>query len=217
MVAALGLRAHSGWAAMVAVSGGSVILRRRIDITGSGPAAKQPYHAAEEMKLPQAQAFLKRSEKAAVEMAAAGVKGAIATLAGQGYRVAGAAVLLGSGKPLPEVAKILAAHPLIHTAEGVFFREVLRRACERCGLAVTGIKEREVLDHCAEALGIVTALNQATLSYLKSRKQFGVPIGTFQALQHRMADMYIAGEQVRSMAIVAAVHADTDDVFVVRL
>jgi alkylation response protein AidB-like acyl-CoA dehydrogenase len=64
---------------------------------------------------------------------------------------------------------------------------------------------------CAEALGVVTALNQATLSYLKSRKQFGVPIGAFQALQHRMADMYIAGEQIRSMAIVAAVNADTDD------
>jgi alkylation response protein AidB-like acyl-CoA dehydrogenase len=69
---------------------------------------------------------------------------------------------------------------------------------------------------CAEALGIVIALNQATLSYLKSRKQFGVPIGTFQALQHRMADMYIAGEQIRSMAIVAAVNADVEDAAVRR-
>ena len=64
---------------------------------------------------------------------------------------------------------------------------------------------------CAESVGIVTALNQATLNYLKTRKQFGVPIGTFQALQHRMADMYIAAEQIRSMAIVAAVNADSDD------
>ena len=64
---------------------------------------------------------------------------------------------------------------------------------------------------CAESVGIVMALNQATLSYLKTRKQFGVPIGTFQALQHRMADMYIAGEQIRSMAIVAAVGADSED------
>jgi alkylation response protein AidB-like acyl-CoA dehydrogenase len=64
---------------------------------------------------------------------------------------------------------------------------------------------------CAEALGIVTALNKATLSYLKTRKQFGAPIGTFQALQHRMADLYIAGEQIRSMAIVAAVNCETRD------
>lgn len=64
---------------------------------------------------------------------------------------------------------------------------------------------------CAEAVGIVTALNQATLNYLKTRKQFGVAIGAFQALQHRMAEMIIAAEQTRSMAIIAAVHADVDD------
>jgi alkylation response protein AidB-like acyl-CoA dehydrogenase len=64
---------------------------------------------------------------------------------------------------------------------------------------------------CAEACGIVGALNQATLAYLKSRKQFGVPIGVFQALQHRMADMYIAEEQIRSMAIIAAVNAGGTD------
>ena len=64
---------------------------------------------------------------------------------------------------------------------------------------------------CAESVGIAMALNEATLNYLKTRKQFGVPIGTFQALQHRMADMYIAAEQIRSMAIVAAVSADSGD------
>jgi alkylation response protein AidB-like acyl-CoA dehydrogenase len=64
---------------------------------------------------------------------------------------------------------------------------------------------------CAEALGIIDALNQATLNYLKTRKQFGVAIGTFQALKHKMADMLIAAEQSRSMAIIAAVHADSPD------
>ena len=64
---------------------------------------------------------------------------------------------------------------------------------------------------CAEAVGIIAALNEATLDYLKTRKQFGVPIGKFQALQHRMADMFIAAEQARSMAILAAVHADSED------
>jgi alkylation response protein AidB-like acyl-CoA dehydrogenase len=64
---------------------------------------------------------------------------------------------------------------------------------------------------CAEALGIINALNEATLNYLKTRKQFGVAIGTFQALKHKMADMLIAAEQSRSMAIIAAVHADSED------
>jgi alkylation response protein AidB-like acyl-CoA dehydrogenase len=64
---------------------------------------------------------------------------------------------------------------------------------------------------CAEAVGIITALNEATLNYLKTRKQFGVPIGKFQALQHRMADMLIAAEQARSMAVIAAVYADSEN------
>jgi alkylation response protein AidB-like acyl-CoA dehydrogenase len=71
--------------------------------------------------------------------------------------------------------------------------------------------DRGIAALCAEAVGIITALNEATLNYLKTRKQFGVPIGKFQALQHRMADMFIAAEQARSMAVIAAVHADSDD------
>jgi hypothetical protein len=153
MVAALGLRAHSGWAVIVAVAGASAILRRRIEMTkGLGDPAKQPYHTAEGMELPQAEAFLRRTEKIAVEMAAIALKDALATLTAGGFGVAGAAVLLGSGKPLPELPRILAAHPLIHTAEGVFFRDVLTRACEECGLAVVGIREREVMERCAAAM-----------------------------------------------------------------
>jgi alkylation response protein AidB-like acyl-CoA dehydrogenase len=64
---------------------------------------------------------------------------------------------------------------------------------------------------CAEAVGIMAALDEATLEYLKTRKQFGQPIGRFQALQHRMVDMVIATEQSRSMAMMAAVKADSPD------
>ena len=64
---------------------------------------------------------------------------------------------------------------------------------------------------CAEALGAMEALNAATLDYLKTRQQFGVPIGKFQALQHRMADMFMQLEQARSMATLAAVKVGSDD------
>ncbi len=58
---------------------------------------------------------------------------------------------------------------------------------------------------CAEAVGAMQFANDATLEYLKTRKQFGVPIGTFQALQHRMVDMMISYEQAKSMACLACV------------
>ena len=64
---------------------------------------------------------------------------------------------------------------------------------------------------CFEALGAMEALFEATLEYLKTRQQFGAPIGKFQALQHRMADMVIHLEQARSMALLAAVKLATDD------
>jgi pimeloyl-CoA dehydrogenase small subunit len=74
----------------------------------------------------------------------------------------------------------------------------------------------EVIDYasallCAEAVGAIRYANDATLEYLKTRRQFGVPIGSFQALQHRMVDMVISLEQARSMAYLACVKVDTAD------
>jgi alkylation response protein AidB-like acyl-CoA dehydrogenase len=62
---------------------------------------------------------------------------------------------------------------------------------------------------CAEAVGAIRFANEATLEYLKTRRQFGVPIGSFQALQHRMVDMVISYEQARSMACLACVKVDS--------
>jgi alkylation response protein AidB-like acyl-CoA dehydrogenase len=63
---------------------------------------------------------------------------------------------------------------------------------------------------CAEAVGAIKSANDATLDHLKTRKQFGVPIGSFQALQHRMVDTVIEYEQARSMASLACSAVDTE-------
>jgi alkylation response protein AidB-like acyl-CoA dehydrogenase len=62
---------------------------------------------------------------------------------------------------------------------------------------------------CADAIGAMKSANDATLEYMKTRKQFGVPIASFQVLQHRMVEMYISTEQARSLAILAASKVDT--------
>ncbi len=71
--------------------------------------------------------------------------------------------------------------------------------------------DRAVAALCAEAVGIMETLNAMTLDYIKTRKQFGVPIGSFQVLQHRMVDMTIAAEQAKSMEILAAMSIDSQD------
>jgi alkylation response protein AidB-like acyl-CoA dehydrogenase len=58
---------------------------------------------------------------------------------------------------------------------------------------------------CAEAVGIMKAINATTLDYTKNRKQFGQPIAKFQVLQHRMADMFLHSEQATSMSYLAAI------------
>lgn len=64
---------------------------------------------------------------------------------------------------------------------------------------------------CAEAVGALDKLLAATVEYARNRKQFGVPIGKFQALQHRMADMVLHIEQARSMSYLAAVRCTDAD------
>ncbi len=64
---------------------------------------------------------------------------------------------------------------------------------------------------CAEAVGALDRLLAATVEYARTRQQFGVPIGKFQALQHRMADMVLHVEQARSISYLAAVRCTDPD------
>jgi pimeloyl-CoA dehydrogenase small subunit len=80
------------------------------------------------------------------------------------------------------------------------------------GLAlVERVVDQAIAALCAEAVGAMQLAHETTVEYLKVRKQFGVPIGSFQALQHRAADMLIALEQARSMALYATMMVDEAD------
>jgi pimeloyl-CoA dehydrogenase small subunit len=80
------------------------------------------------------------------------------------------------------------------------------------GLAIVErVVESAVAALCAEAVGLMEALHELTVEYLKTRKQFGVAIGSFQALQHKAVDMFVALEQARSMALYAAMMVEAED------
>ncbi|MDP8980913.1 MAG: hypothetical protein M3O35_10010 [Acidobacteriota bacterium] len=150
--AAIGIRAHSGWAMLAAVAGSVrspiVILRRRIELIERG-VPKQPYHAAKDLPLPDAEILIHQCTDVATRLATAAIRKCIDDLRADGYSVDRGGVLLGSGRSVADLAKVLASHPMLHTAEGVLIRNTLREAGESCGLAVSGVKEKELYDVAA--------------------------------------------------------------------
>lgn len=76
---------------------------------------------------------------------------------------------------------------------------------------VTRVVDQAIAALSAEAVGVMSAMHALTLDYLKIRNQFGVPIGSFQVLQHKAVDMYVALEQARSIALYATMMSDSED------
>jgi len=170
--AALGVRMHSGWGVLVAVSGDAdsleVIDRRRIVVTDPGTAgAKQPYHRAVTLGLPKAETYLAKCAAESERLAFAVIGEVVRELESR-YRLTGAALLLASGRPLPSLEKILASHPLLHTAEGEFFRNAVRKACEGLKISVTAIPEREVDERAKTAFGSAASRLQRRIASLGS-------------------------------------------------
>ena len=102
-----------------------------------------------------------------------------------------------------------------HSAANIRFENVEVSADQRLGQAGQVLSTLEkVVDTAtvaiaAEAVGALDSLLQKTVEYTKTRKQFGVPIGTFQALQHRMADMFVECQLARSIVMMAAMKLDS--------
>lgn len=76
---------------------------------------------------------------------------------------------------------------------------------------VRRVVDQAIAALAAESVGVMSAMHALTLDYIKVRKQFGVPIGMFQALQHKAVDIYVALEQARSITLYATTMADSDD------
>ena len=77
--------------------------------------------------------------------------------------------------------------------------------------ALQSVLDRGLAALCADAFGVLERILKATIDYSRQRVQFGAPIGSFQALQHRMADMLMLVEQARSMLYLATTHCLDDD------
>jgi pimeloyl-CoA dehydrogenase small subunit len=84
-------------------------------------------------------------------------------------------------------------------------------AVDHAGDVIEQVTDIAIAAVCAEAVGAMAALHELTVEYLKTRKQFGVPIGSFQVLQHKAVDMFTALEQARSMEFYAAMMATEPD------
>ena len=77
--------------------------------------------------------------------------------------------------------------------------------------AIEAVAERAIAALCAEAVGVMDVIVRDTAEYLRTRKQFGRPIGAFQVLQHQFTDMLIASEEARSMTYVATLRLGERD------
>lgn len=114
-------------------------------------------------------------------MAQEALKQALADLGEGEYRVTSAAVLMAAGRSLPSLPDILASHPLIHTAEGEFFRKLAIDACRKLKIPVAQIREKELDEQAKSALGKKAALVWRRISTM------GASIGPPWTADHKAA------------------------------
>lgn len=156
--AAIGVNVHSGWAAVVTIAGKhgaeEVLDRRRLVIIDSKVAgAAQPYHYVQSREIHAAETHLNRCSAESRRLAVEALTRIASELGDRGFVLVASALLLSSGRPLPGLADILASHPLIHTAEGEFFRQCFRSAFEHLKIPLTSIRIRDLDDYVLKAFG----------------------------------------------------------------
>ena len=194
--AAVGFSPHSGWAASVVLAGPVtkpvLIDRRRFLLAEPDDAVgKQPFHAAEELPLPQATRLVDRCVADSRKRAAAELERLAADLREQGYGLAAGGLCGKEPRPLGSLAAILASHALIHAAEGEMFRDVLREALAGRRLESQDVPERDAESKCARTLARPTETLRSQLAEMG--RAAGPPWTKDQKVAALVAWMCLAG------------------------
>jgi hypothetical protein len=184
MKVAFGMKAHSGWAALVVLGTCSgelqVVDRCRLELVEKDEAswAKQPYHAAEHLNAGDARELVRRGLESARRIAVREMRTAVKRAREAGHEVAACAVLVVDPMPDWTVDEILAVHFRMHKAEGVLFRDALTRAAGACGLKLLRVPEKQLDEHAERALATSVKSLRKTIASLG--KSVGPPWGKDQ-------------------------------------
>jgi hypothetical protein len=172
----------------------AVLVRERVHLVRHFTyESRQPYHTAAKLDLEEARAFVAHIRKEACALAREALKNVGKKLEEHGYKLDRGAILLAAGRPLPPLPKILAAHSLIHTADGELFREAILDACARCGLRTGKIRERELLAAAAKTLRLKA--NDVTRRIAALGGRLGPPWSQDEKLAALVAWFAIAGKR----------------------
>lgn len=201
--AAIGVSVHSGWGAVVTVAGKrgaeEVLDRRRLVIIDSKVAgAAQPYHYVQTKEIHAAETHLNRCAAESQRLAVEALTRVASELGDRGFVLVASALLLSSGRPLPDLAGILASHPLIHTAEGEFFRKSFRGAFEHLKIPLTSIRARDLDDSAAKAFGKAASAIQKRIDGMAH--SLGAPWTRDEKTAALAAAIVLAGAQSKGYA-----------------
>lgn len=201
--AAIGVSVHSGWGAVVIVAGScgaeEVLDRRRLVIIDSKMAgAAQPYHYVQGRAIHAAEAHLNRCAAESQRLAVEALTRVTTELVDRGFVLVASALLLSSARPLPDLEKILAAHPLIHTAEGEFFRQAFRCAFEDLKIPLARIPARDLDDYALKAFGKAAPEIQKRID--RMGRALGAPWTKDEKTAALAAAIVLAGAQSKRQA-----------------
>lgn len=181
MKVTFGIKAHSGWAALVVVGrhAGDLVVadRRRLELVEEA-WARQPYHAAETLAPAAARKVVERGVEAARRIAAREIRAAASRERERNNEVAACAVLVSSPMPEWSTEEILAVHFRMHKAEGVLFKEALARGVRWCGPRLVAIPEKQLAERAEAALSLPISDLAKTIGALG--KAVGPPWGKDQ-------------------------------------